>query len=364
MNKQSDCFINYINASAIVTRVLDGASGLDEAARLLIAGEIVAFPTETVYGLGADATQPAAVRKIFAAKGRPLDNPLIVHIADIGAWYSLAHGIDDRALSLAREFWPGPLTIVLPRTDSVSDDITAGLGTVGVRMPSHPLALELISRAGRPLAAPSANRSGKPSPTTAAETLADLFGIIPLILDGGPCSVGVESTVITLAEDPPVLLRPGGVTAERLRAIIPEMRIHPSALAAVESNQPVPSPGIRHRHYSPNAKLTLVTGSPIDQRASLIRLYDNAIMMDQHPILLVCDETADAISSRLCVRLGSRDNPETIARGLFGALREIDRQCADVAFGETYDANGIGLALMNRLLRAAGFRIEPSSPVR
>jgi L-threonylcarbamoyladenylate synthase len=326
---------------------------LFQAARLIRQGELVAFPTETVYGLGANAANPDAVAKIFQAKGRPTDNPLIVHIASADMWTALARGINDRALSLAERFWPGPLTIVLPRTDAVPDVVTAGLDTVGVRMPSHPLALALIRESGCPLAAPSANRSGRPSPTTAQAVLDDMGGIIPMILDGGSCSVGVESTVLDLSGVTPVVLRPGGVTVEALREYLPDLAVDPSALAPLSDIQRAASPGMKHRHYAPRIPLTIVTG---ERQANILAYqYDNAVTKGETPVLLTTNETAQVLFPRRCITLGSRNDLERVSSQLFGALRGIDESGATVAFAESYPVEGAGLALMNRLLRAAGF---------
>jgi L-threonylcarbamoyladenylate synthase len=328
---------------------------LREAARLIRGGELVAFPTETVYGLGADASNPDAVRDIFRAKGRPSDNPLIAHIADVSMWPALARDIDDRALSLADRFWPGPLTIVLPRTDAVPDIVTAGLDTVGVRVPAHPVALALIRESGRALAAPSANRSGKPSPTTAKAVLDDMDGVIPMILDGGPCRVGMESTVLDMSQSTPIVLRPGGVTVEALRAILPDVIVDPSALAPLADGQRAASPGMRHRHYSPSIPLSVVTG--LDRVNALRSLYDDALAKGLSPILLLCDESAAKVPPRRCIALGSYNDLERVSSRLFGALRDLDRSGASIAYAESFPAEGAGLALMNRLLRAAGFSV-------
>ncbi|MDR1262283.1 MAG: threonylcarbamoyl-AMP synthase [Oscillospiraceae bacterium] len=341
----------------------DSSSGLSiklfQAVRLIQQGELVAFPTETVYGLGADATNPDAVAKIFKAKGRPTDNPLIVHIASADMWATFARGIDSRALSLAERFWPGPLTIVLPRTDAVPDAVTAGLDTVGVRMPSHTLALALIRESRRPLAAPSANRSGRPSPTTAQAVLDDMGGIIPMILDGGPCSVGVESTVLDLSGVTPIVLRPGGVTVEALREYLPDLTVDPSTLSPLSDIQKAASPGMKYRHYAPHIPLTIVTG---ERQASILALqYDDAITKGETPLLLTTNEMAQALSPRRCITLGSHNDIERVSSQLFGALRGIDESGATVAFAESYPIEGAGLALMNRLLRAAGFNIVNSN---
>ncbi|GHU70848.1 threonylcarbamoyl-AMP synthase [Clostridia bacterium] len=338
----------------MTTRILLGADGLTEAAQILMNGGVAAFPTETVYGLGADATNPTAVARIFQAKGRPSDNPLIVHIAQLDEWALLASDINEQALTLAKRFWPGPLTIVLPRTNAVPDIVTAGLTTVGVRMPAHPLALALIRQTGRPLAAPSANHSGRPSPTTARDVLADLDGCIPLILDGGACSVGVESTVLDLSRNPPVLLRPGGVTIEELREYLPNIVIDPASLSPMEIDTVPSSPGMKYRHYAPNIPLTVVIGEC--QVSTLARLYDETLSKGSVPILLLSEETAALLAPRRCITIGSYNDPAQLAGSLFSALRSLDEHGATAAFAESFPTDGVGLALMNRLLRAAGFK--------
>ncbi|MDR1599793.1 MAG: threonylcarbamoyl-AMP synthase [Oscillospiraceae bacterium] len=335
--------------------VVSRPDGLADAARLIRQGGLVAFPTETVYGLGADASNPEAVASIFQAKGRPSDNPLIVHIADAGMWPTFARGIDNRALSLAERFWPGPLTIVLPRTGATPGIVTAGLDTVGVRMPAHPLALSLIRESCRALAAPSANRSGRPSPTTAQAVLDDMDGVIPMILDGGPCPVGVESTVLDMSRTPPVVLRPGGVTVEALRELLPDAAIDPSALSPPVDGRKAASPGIAHRHYAPNIPLTVVIGSRYSSK--LPQLYDDTLSSGGTPILLLSDESSEAFAPRRCIPLGPYNDPARISSRLFNALRELDNSGATVAFAESFPAEGAGLALMNRLLRAAGFSV-------
>ena len=233
---------------------------IDIAADIIKNGGIVAMPTETVYGLAADALNGEAVAKIFKAKGRPMDNPLIVHISDIKQIDMLVSEFPDKAKKLAEKFWPGPLTIVLPKSDIIPDEVSAGLSTVAIRFPSHPVAHELIAKSS-PIAAPSANLSGSPSPTTVRHVLADMDGRIDAIVDGGDCEVGVESTVITLAEDVPTLLRPGGVTLEQLRAEIGEVKVHPAVLKSLGKGMKASSPGMKYKHYSPKAEVILLRGS-------------------------------------------------------------------------------------------------------
>ncbi len=320
------------------------------AAELIAAGQLVAFPTETVYGLGADALNPAAAARIYAAKGRPSDNPLIVHVAGRSQVESLAARVPDAALRLMDAFWPGPLTIVLPKRPIVPDAVTGGMDTVALRMPDHPLALELIA-ASRPLAAPSANRSGLPSPTRAEHVYRDLAGRIPLILDGGPCRVGVESTVISLVDEP-IVLRPGGVTPEMLARAIGPVRVHESALAPLQGR--ALSPGMKYQHYAPRAQVLIADGPDTPRRIREQCARDEAAGL--HPVVLALDEDRAEYRGLDLVPLGSRARPESVAAALFDALRRCDELGADRVYAETVPAEGVGLAVMNRLLRAAGFR--------
>ena len=299
------------------------------AAKLLQQGELVAIPTETVYGLAANALNPEAVAKIFEAKGRPQDNPLIVHILSLEDAVPLVKKNPAQAHALAEKFWPGPLTIVLEKTDMVPDIVSAGLSTVALRSPSHPAARELLRACGFPLAAPSANRSGAPSPTKAQHVLDDLPNIA--VLDGGACDVGVESTVITLATPTPMLLRPGGISLEDLRSVLGTVGISAAITQALQADEKAPSPGMKHRHYAPKAELTLVHGA----------LEDVIAYAKEH--------SADGI---LCFD----DNPEEQARQLFAKLRELDAQGLQKVFVHCPKKEGLGLAVYNRLLRASEFR--------
>ncbi len=343
---------------------------LGEPAAVLRAGGTVAFPTETVYGLGANALDPVAVAKIFAAKGRPADNPLIVHIAHIGQLPSLARELPASVHVLAQAFWPGPLTLVLPRSGLVPDIVTAGLDTVGIRMPSHPVASALIERAGVPVAAPSANASGRPSPTAADHVRNDLDGRIDVIVDGGPAGIGVESTVLELArEGAPTVLRPGGVSLEQLRKVIPEVRTL-DQFGGIDDVDAPRSPGLKHRHYSPSAPLWLFVGDHRAQMEAMIAMAEriaaeHTTSCEGHRLgLLVSDETAvdmlcarpDLFADAAVGRVGSRARLDEVAAMLFLRMRELDRVGACVIMAESYASDGIGLAIMNRLMRAAGDR--------
>ena len=248
---------------AVQTELLDASTGesIEKAGKILKNGGLVGIPTETVYGLAANALDGSAVAKIFAAKGRPVDNPLIVHISEFSQIYRLVKEVPDSAKRLAEKFWPGPLTMILQKSDLIPNEVSAGLPTVAIRFPSHPVARKVISAAGVPLAAPSANTSGKPSPTQASRVMEDMDGKIEAVLDGGPCSVGVESTVITLACDPPRLLRPGGITLEELRGVLGKVDIDQAVLNPLAEGEKVSSPGMKYKHYSPKANVILVEGN-------------------------------------------------------------------------------------------------------
>lgn len=335
-----------------------------EAAGLLRAGEVVAFPTETVYGLGANGLDAAAVMRIFEAKERPCDNPLILHIARAKEIQGLTPRVDPRAWKLMERFWPGPLTLIHPKAACVPDEATGGLGTVAVRMPAHPVALALIRAAGCPIAAPSANRSGRPSPTRVEHVLEDLDGRIPLILDGGPSRVGVESTVLDLTGSVPVLLRPGGITAEMLLPYVPDLQVDPAVLQPMGPRERPRSPGMKYRHYAPRASLSVVTGSVEDVRRALAVLYDRAEAEGRRAALLVSNQMRAALGARRCVALGDQEDVAGMTARLFDALRTLDAQGVEVAYSQGVDPVGMGLAMMNRLSRAAAFQTLAASEIR
>jgi L-threonylcarbamoyladenylate synthase len=329
---------------------------IGEAAKLLQGGEVVAFPTETVYGLGANALDEQAVRKIFAVKGRPTDNPLIVHVASPEAAEDLCH-VTPEARLLMRRFWPGPLTLLLPKKPIIPAVTNAGLSSVAVRMPDHPVALKLLQACGVPVAAPSANRSGRPSPTTAQHVLEDLDGAIPMILDGGECKVGLESTVLDLTGPHPAIVRPGYVTREMLSLALPDVQVADSAMRPLRRDETAVSPGMRHRHYAPKGELTLVGGEADRVEAACKRLYREAESRGARACLLIADERRATYEGFNTCILGCLSQPETIAHTLFTALRRMDELGVEVILCEMMDASGIGLAIMNRLYRAASFRV-------
>ncbi|MEC3758162.1 L-threonylcarbamoyladenylate synthase [Bacillus halotolerans] len=322
-----------------------------QAAALLRENEVVAFPTETVYGLGANAKSTDAVKKIYEAKGRPSDNPLIVHIADISQLDGLTGPAPDKAKILMKRFWPGALTLILPcKPGALSPRVTAGLDTVAVRMPDHPLALALIRAAGLPIAAPSANLSGKPSPTKAEHVAHDLDGRIAGMMDGGSTGIGVESTVLSCAGETPVLLRPGGITKEQIEAEIGPILVDKGI--ADQNEQPI-SPGMKYTHYAPSAPLVISEGSP-ERIQTLIQEYQQG---GKRVGVLTTEENADFYSADYVKSCGRRDQLETVAAALYDALRSFDEEKVDFIIAESFPDTGVGLAIMNRLMKAAGGRM-------
>lgn len=338
----------------MITRLLNpetDKNALNTAAALIRAGEVVAMPTETVYGLAANAESPEAVRKIFAAKGRPQDNPLIVHISELSQMQRLCTLIPETAYALARAYWPGPLTMVLPKSDIVPDEVSAGLQTVGVRMPSHPVAAALIRTSGHALAAPSANLSGRPSTTTAAHVMQDMDGKIAAILDGGACSVGVESTVVSLAGKTPRLLRPGGITLEQLRAVLGIVEVDRALFEPIADSEKVSAPGMKYRHYAPRARVMVVQGDA-KETADYIKLH-------QKPDdgVLCFSEYAPMFSAATVKTLGSETDLEAQAQQLFDALRAFDDTEVQTIWTQCPESSGLGLAIANRIQKAAGFHM-------
>ena len=324
--------------------------GIDQAAQLLKNGQLVAIPTETVYGLAANALDGEAVASIFAAKDRPMDNPLIVHIGDMADWAPLVTHIPVNAQKLADAYWPGPLTIILPAADCIPPEVTGGLSTVAVRFPSHPIAQAVILHTGRPLAAPSANHSGSPSPTNAARVAEDMQGRIAAILDGGDCAVGVESTVVDLCHTPPRLLRPGGITPEMLEEVVGPIEIDSAVTHALEQGAVAASPGMKYKHYAPHAEVHIVKGSPTSYAA-----FVNAQV--QEGVCALCfEEDVDNLTIP-AITYGRRDDPLSQAQQLFDALRQLDERGATTVYAACPAPCGVGLAVYNRLLRAAAFRV-------
>jgi L-threonylcarbamoyladenylate synthase len=324
---------------------------LEEAAKALTNNKVVAFPTETVYGLGANAKSDEAVEKIYKAKGRPSDNPLIVHISEYNQLDELIEHVPLNAKKLMNAFWPGPLTVILERKPGVlSGYVTAGLSTVGIRMPDHPIALELIKKAGLPIAAPSANQSGRPSPTSARHVLDDLSGRIAGIVDGGETGVGVESTVIDCSVEPPMIFRPGGISKEQIEHVIGQVEIDP---ALYENDREKPkSPGMKYTHYAPDAPMYLVEGD----QAFLQHLIDEKKRTGLKTGVLATEESAASYHADAVIACGSRRDLESVAHSLYDTLRAFNEENIDVIFSEIFPYQGIGLAIMNRLEKAAGKR--------
>ncbi|MBQ7288807.1 MAG: threonylcarbamoyl-AMP synthase [Clostridia bacterium] len=325
-------------------------TALSQAAEILKKGGLCAIPTETVYGLAADALNPQAVADIFTAKGRPQDNPLIVHICDIEMLRGLVTDIPETAEKLAAAFWPGPLTLILPKSEKVPDVVSAGLSTVAVRMPSNEIAREVIRLCDRPLAAPSANTSGLPSPTTAEAVAADMDSKIDAIVMGGACTVGVESTVLSLVTEPPRILRPGGVTAEMLRGVIGEVAIDKAVFAGVKPDAAVASPGMKYKHYAPKARLIMV-----ESDAEAYRDFVNR-QAESGAFALCFDEDLPHLKIP-AVPYGKRSDPATQAHGLFAALRRLDTDGCKLCYAAAPEKDGLSMAVYNRLIRACAFEV-------
>jgi len=328
------------------------------AASIIRKGGLVAFPTETVYGLGADALNSKAVLALFEAKKRPLDNPPIVHVENISDVHALAEQVPPKAEKLMKKFWPGPLTLVFKRSEQVPDVTVAGLETIAIRMPQHAVALALIKESNCPIAAPSANLAGKPSPTSAKHVFADLNGRIDAILDGGPTRIGVESTVLDLSVDPPQVLRPGGASLEALRRVLGDVKLHPFAVA--EKELPIEkarSPGMKHKHYAPNAEVIVVEGAIPAVIAKVKELAGSYRLKGVKVGVLATDETLVAYRVDVVKSLGSRFNLDAIAQNLFSLLREFDVEGVGVIIAEGVPTEGLGLAVMNRLHKASCYNI-------
>ncbi|MBD8915544.1 MAG: threonylcarbamoyl-AMP synthase [Pseudobutyrivibrio sp.] len=328
---------------------------LKEASAVIRSGGLVAFPTETVYGLGGDATNPEASRKIYAAKGRPSDNPLIVHIADFSQLRNIVAEVPQEAEKLAEAFWPGPLTMILRKNDVIPYETTGGLDTVAIRMPSHPVARAFLQDSGCMIAAPSANTSGRPSPTTAQHVWGDLHGKIEILLDGGPVGIGIESTIVDLSEERPMILRPGFITQEMLSAVLGDVGVDPG-LASENSKQPPKAPGMRYRHYAPKADLTLVEGTMEEVISKINALTREAQAMGKSVGVLATEENKDRYVADHVIVIGQRQDEAEIARHLFDVLRQFDDLQVDLIYSESFVAAGVGQAIMNRLLKAAGHK--------
>ena len=324
---------------------------IERASSLIRSGEIVAFPTETVYGLGANALDPLAISKIYQIKGRPSDNPLIVHIGDLNMLSGLVSTIPPREMRMIKKFWPGPITLIFKKSKSVPKITTGGLGTVAVRMPRNKIALALIKRSGLPIAAPSANLSGKPSPTNASHVKEDLNGKVKLILDGGRTEIGIESTVIDMTPRIPVILRPGGISKERIEDEIGEVRFHDTLLGIRSKSKKInKSPGMKYRHYSPNARVVIVEGSKTRAEEKIIELTKK-LKDDGKRVSIMTANRSLKPNANIIQFLGN--NLDTIARNLFANLRKADKDHIDVIVVQGINYNNTGFAIMNRLKKAA-----------
>ncbi|MEE0596182.1 MAG: L-threonylcarbamoyladenylate synthase [Agathobacter sp.] len=346
-----DTIIEKVDSGHIDTDVME------QAGKLIAEGELVAFPTETVYGLGGDALDPDASRKIYAAKGRPSDNPLIVHIADFDDMKRVAREVPEQAKKLADAFWPGPLTMIVWKSDAVPEATTGGMQTVAVRMPNHPVALELIRRSGCLIAAPSANTSGRPSPTEAQHVAEDLSGKIAMILDGGPVGIGIESTIIDLTEEKPMILRPGYITPEMLSEVLQEeVVIDPGIIAADDTRKPK-APGMKYKHYAPKAEMIIVDGAQDAVIHKINELTAAKRAEGKKVAVIATDETKDRYDAQVILSMGKRADEDAIAQHLYKILRECDELDVGEIYSECFQTPRIGQAIMNRLLKAAGHTV-------
>lgn len=340
-------------------RINPQAMDMDAIARageIIKKGGLVAFPTETVYGLGGDATNPDASHKIYRAKGRPSDNPLIVHITNMKALEEMVQEVPQTARLLAERFWPGPLTMIFRKNGKIPYETTGGMDTVAVRMPSDPIARALIDASTGYIAAPSANTSGRPSPTEAEHVAQDLSGRIDMIIDGGPVNIGLESTIVDLTEEIPMILRPGYITLEMMREVLGEVEVDPGLIAADSDRKPK-APGMKYRHYAPKADLKVVEGAT-DAVVQTINEMSEALIAQQKQVgIIATEETKDRYKQGVVISIGARDDEEAIARHLYGILRRFDELGVDAIFSESFQSAGMGQAIMNRLLKAAGHQV-------
>ena len=330
---------------------------LREAGRILREGGLVAFPTETVYGLGADALDADAADKIYAAKGRPSDNPLIVHIAAPEELPPLVREVPPVAQALMEAFWPGPMTLVLNKDPSVPSRTTGGLSTVAVRMPSDPVAQALIREAGVPIAAPSANTSGRPSPTRASHVIQDMNGKIDMILDGGDVGIGLESTIIDCTGEEPVILRPGYISREMIEAVTGTVKVDRASTEKPKEGERPKAPGMKYRHYAPKAELTVFRGDRLKVAARINQLAEESAAKGLRCAVLGTEENLPLYRFGKVLSVGERSREETVAHNLYALLRQCDDEKMDVIYSECFEESGLGQAIMNRLRKAAGYRV-------
>lgn len=350
--------MNYNTSVIKIDRDAIDKEAINRAADLIKSGQLVAFPTETVYGLGGNALDPEASKKIYAAKGRPSDNPLIVHIADKEDIYRVGKDVPEACRALMDRFWPGPLTIIVKKADDIPKATTGGLDTVAVRLPSDEIARELIRASETFIAAPSANASGRPSTTRAEHCLEDLAGRIPMILDGGPVKIGLESTIVDLTGDKPMVLRPGYITIEDLKEVFPEVSYDPAVVSTKKDEKLVAkAPGMKYRHYAPKGELTIFSG----QAEKVVERINKELAAKKAEGLkvavLATEESKDGYQADYVISLGSRKSMDELASHLFESLREFDDLGAQYIYGESFSTDGVGQAIMNRLIKACGYNI-------
>lgn len=335
-----------------------GREIMSRAAELIRQGEVVAFPTETVYGLGANGMDAEASGKIYEAKGRPSNNPLILHIAEFGQLDGIAQNISEDAWKIMKAFWPGPMTIVLHKKEEVPSTTTGGLSTVAVRMPNHPVARELILQAGVPIAAPSANRSGRPSPTEAVHVLEDMDGRVPMILDGGRVGIGIESTIIDMTEEKPVILRPGYITPEMVDEVVSGVTIDPAILGGPMAEGLKPkAPGMMYRHYAPLGDMWLVEGEMTKVVEKINELTREKQKEGYKVAVIGTDENIKYYEADIVKSMGSRQDPAAIGANLYGTLREMDQLGVQIIYGESFGEEDFYGAIRNRILKAAGYQV-------
>lgn len=351
----------YYRMKTIITQAVNGILGVEDiktAVKILISGGLVAFPTETVYGLGADALNPQASAKIYEAKGRPSDNPLIVHIADPKHMEHIARDIPKEAYKLAEVFWPGPLTMILNKKDIVPFSTTGGLNTVAIRLPADKIARDIITCSGGFIAAPSANVSGKPSPTKAEHVIADLYGKIDMIIDGGKTTLGLESTIVDLSTKEPIILRPGCITKTMLENVIGNIEYDKAVLKrSIEEDIKPKAPGMKYRHYAPEGCLTIYEGSLPRVVNEINKQAQEYILAGKRVGIIATDETKELYKQGNVKSIGRREDNDSIAAGLYTVLRDFDDIHAEYIFSESFASGDMGQAIMNRLLKAAGYRV-------
>lgn len=351
-NEEASIQVNNENNESIIR----------DAGDILRSGGLVAFPTETVYGLGADARNEDAARKTYEAKGRPSDNPLIVHIAQMQALEGIVKTIPPKAYLIAEKYWPGPLTMIFEKNDKIPYGTTGGLETVAVRMPDHGLAQAIILAGGGYISAPSANSSGRPSPTSAEHVEQDLSGKIDMIVDGGDVEIGVESTIVDMTVEPPMILRPGAITKEMLESVLGDVVID-RAIMDVESSEAPKAPGMKYRHYAPKAKLTIVDGAPVESVEAIKYLAYEAKLAGQKVGIIGTSESVHSYDIGVVMSIGSREDEESIAHNLYKVLRAFDEEEVEYIYSESFFVEGMGEAIMNRLNKAAGHSIIQATDV-